>query len=217
MNSTRWLITTASMGLLLIGCDRQSARTGQSRPRDVSVAVVPQTQPSAPATAPNAGALPPATHPAAAQPVVARLDISENYVVHAFEFPRARLHIDKDQKTAVLYSDDPKNAIDANYSGNSFYLVVPLDDEALEKLDGYVWRFKSGTSEARDSADGIFLDGQHFHLQPSDIIVAFRAKGRDMQVGISGNFFKFDTSDRVRVGTLVSVKGIVDATVDSGK
>ncbi|HZL38480.1 MAG TPA: hypothetical protein VFC78_24435 [Tepidisphaeraceae bacterium] len=216
MNNRRWLVAAGSAILLLAGCDRSDTPAKQSSSTDKAVTVAPQTQPAQFAQAgPIANA--PATQPAATQPRKSSLEIVENYVVRAYEFPRARLHINRGDKTAVLYSDDPRNAIEPGYSGNSFYLVVPLDDAALERLNGYAWQFKSTSSEHHDSADGVFLDGQHFHLQPSNIIVAFRGEGPKLEVGLNGSFFKFDSTDTSRPGNLVNLNGILSASVDAGK
>ena len=71
--------------------------------------------------------------------------------ISSFDFPRAKLRIDRDQKTAILYSDDPKTAIDSKYKGNGYYLIVQLTDDVLQHLNGYQWHFKAPSSEYQGS------------------------------------------------------------------
>src|SRR5258708_6843767 len=93
------------MALLVAGCDR-------SQPAS---APPPATQASpviAPATAP-------ATTTASTQPVNSVINIGDRMTA----FPPARLRVESDGQhlVALLFTDDPKDALKDNYTGNSFY------------------------------------------------------------------------------------------------
>jgi hypothetical protein len=216
--------SVAVVGLFLLGgCDDRvktsatsSTHAADAAPR--SVVVLPATDP-APAViaAAHSGVDDPATKPA--EPPHSTFFMADGRASQpvAFNFPRARLHIDREQKTAVLYSDDPKNAIDAKYVGNGYYIVVPLTDDALEHLDHYQWHFKAVSSDHQDSADGIFLEGQRWHLQPQDIVVTFAGEAPLVNVTVEGMFSEFDMTQNTLEGKLVPVKGNFSALVDTSK
>jgi hypothetical protein len=218
MIRNRWTWSAALCLSLLGGCDDS---------KQASTTPDPTTQPTDPATPPQptvaqaTGTT--AAKPAATQAVITTFRVFERStpddigVLH--DFPGARLHINTSDNTAVLYSDDPKAAIKPTYSGNSFYLVIPLDKDEPLKLDGYQWQFKTATTgDHQDSTDGIFIDGQRYHLQPADVTVAFQGKGPEIKVAVVGHFTKFDTmANGGDKGCPVYLKGIVVAKMDSGK
>src|SRR2546429_3985063 len=136
---------------LLVGCAR--AQTAG-----------PATQPAGNPQASSARmvpANPPATAPSERAPSVVLIDQKP------YTFPPAILQVrNRDgQLSAVLMSDDPKDAIDDNYRGNSFYLEMPLEITELKDLPTYVYRFVSPSSDRTDSPNGIFLDGNRLQLQ----------------------------------------------------
>ncbi len=64
------------------------------------------------------------------------------------------------------------------------------------------------------------MDGQHYHLQPGDIHVAFKGDGPTVSFALWGQFVKFDTSSggNSRLGYDVMVQsGLQKAAVDAGK
>ncbi|MDB5291603.1 MAG: hypothetical protein JWL69_2844 [Phycisphaerales bacterium] len=216
MIDKRWVLSAVVAGLAIVGCDQG----------DQSAKSVPATQPSqtpqvassddpATATAPKAD---PTTKPAL--PEISTLAVKETGSPDdpgiLYEFPRARLHINREDKTATLYTDDPKTAINPSYSGNSYYLVIPLEGDDSQ-LDGYQWHFRAVGSTHLDSTDGIFRNGQRYHYQPTDITVAFKGSGPTISVAVVGEFSKFDLQQSSEVSVPVMVRGIVSATVDSGK
>lgn len=220
MNNRRWVLAAAVTGLLLAGCDRteQSSTTGPATQPSQKQQVASTTDVAA--TTADPGKADPATKPAALPEIstllIRETDASDDPGI-LYEFPRARLHINREDKTVVLYTDDPKTAIDPGYSGNSYYLAIPLEGDESLKLDGYHWQFRASGSEHQDSTDGIFRNGQRYHYQPSDVTIWFRGEGPTVQVAVIGDFLKFDTQQSNHVGVLVHVNGVVPAKLDSGK
>lgn len=214
----RKIILTAALGLLLAGCDDPSSTTGPATPAtQPSQAAAPATQPARTTTGEHL----PTARPAA---FVSSFRIFEHQTPNDFgmlyEFPHARLHLKRDENSVVLYTDDPGTAIKPSYSGNSYYLVVPLSKSDPEKLDGYIWHYQAPSiDEHPDSGEGVFLDGQRYHLQPSDVTIAFKGAGRQLKVAVIGQFVKFDTAanQSLHAGYPVLLKGTIDATVDAEK
>jgi len=213
MVGKHWMWIAAVAGPMLIGCDRfkdSAAKTDAGESQGATTATTPASQTTT-------GAHPGTQSSPATQPTdepTRSLSISDGSISKSYDFPRARIRIDRDEKTAVVYSDDPKTAITPAHAGNSYYLVIPLTDESIQKLDGYQWHFKSPTSEHQESAGGVFLEGQRYHLQPSEVVAEFHGEGPIIHIGLDGDFFKFDTAEDASQGTLVHVKGMLSARVD---
>ena len=177
---------TATVCLLATsGCDKPHAQ--------VSVAPPP------PATAPAPQvALPPA---AATQAAEAADNTPDGCIMminqQPVQFPPARLRIKStDGKvTALLYSDDPKDALNNNYTGNGFYFSLSLD-VADAQFDHATWIHQSETSERTDTPFGIFLDGHRRQLQPLDVkIRLLPAASGGMKVEMAGTFLSVDPRD----------------------
>ena len=133
------------------------------------------------------------------------------------EFPSARLRLVSadEHVTAILYSSDPPTAINDDYSGNSYYLKMSLDDvKDISGINGAEWRFKSISSDRSDSNDGIFLHGLRHQLQPIDLLVRFEGSGSSLRVRLAGEFMDYDNSAPHQPGILTSVSGDVLADVD---
>ncbi len=121
--------------------------------------------------------------------------------------------------TALLYTQDPPTAINNDYSGNSFYLKMPLKNAASPGLlDGEEWRYKAESSDrTEDSKYGIFLQGLRYHLEPQDVLVKIDGKGTEMRVRIAGQFLTYDSTNRSELGAITPVSGEFTATLESAK
>jgi hypothetical protein len=189
--------TICMVGLMLaIGCERKPAPPGDSQS-------TPATQPSTqPATGPSTV---PSTEPTASLMVIDQRIVS---------FPPAKLRVRQkragDPVVAVLFSDDPKAAIDDNYTGNSYYLEMTLDIANPGDLAQGVWTYKSPTSERANSTNGIFLDGTHVQLQPLEVRVEFEQRGNEIGVMLQGHFLQFDANDP-NIGRMVQVSANLTA------
>ncbi len=160
---------------------------------------------------------PPATSPSSADasPVTAspvELLIDGKRVT----FPSARVVLQKRQGriAAVVYSDDPRDAIKPEYTGNSFYLLMQLDISDDLDIDGAVWAFKSSTSSFEESPYGIFLEGNRKQLQPSDVAVQFVGPPERLEIELRGTFMLFDLEKDEKLGVLTPVTGKFNASVD---
>ena len=128
------------------------------------------------------------------------------------EFPPAELRVRQrgDDLALLLYSNDPKNAIDDRYTGNSFYFDMLIESTDASDLPTARWTFKATNSERLDTVSGIFLQGRKFHLQPSDVQIEFDqpADGNDSHVTamVSGMFLMFDPADETLPPRLIAVK-----------
>ena len=130
-------------------------------------------------------------------------------------FPPAKLVITKKAGglEAILCSDDPPNAIDPGYTGNSFMIEMKLDVDDPADLPTAVWEYKTEKQSPRDSTTGIFLNGARRQMQPSDVRITFEKQGDRMVAMVNGKFLLFDTQDVAAPVQVVDVKGKLDAAV----
>lgn len=178
-----------------VGCDRTET-SGTDKPRG-------RTSVADAATAP---ATTPATRPAIPMTIGGEV----------FNFPAAKLRLaGKDGAiTADLYSDDPKEAIEDNYTGNSFYLVMPLEGDDPQTLGEATWVYKAASGTARsETTTGIFLYGTKYRLQPLVVSVDILCAGPTARVIIRGQFLRFDTKQD-GLPTPVSVSADIRATIE---
>jgi hypothetical protein len=112
----------------------------------------------------------------------------------------------------MLFSDDPKDAIDRDYAGNSYYLELTLELSGPdEKIDGAEHASESGTSEREDSPYGIFLQGRRWILQPDKLRVTLSGEPPDVTADLAGVFLLFDTEDPTTPPRPVPVQGQLHA------
>lgn len=185
--------------LAVIGCERKPMpRQGAEAGPATEPALVSTTAPS--------------THPAT-EPTMSMMVIDERI----YTFPPARLRVQQkrsgDPVVAVLFSDDPKNAIDDNYTGNSYYLEMTLDVASPDELGQAVWMYKAPSSSRMNSTSGIFLDGTKVQLQPLEVRVEFEPRGQEMGVMMQGHYLLFDGNDP-NIGRMVQVSANLTAKVE---
>jgi len=159
---------------LLAACDKPK---GQAR-----YAVTTTTTRPAASGDPSAA---PAALPTS-RPVSSTLLIGDKVVT----FPRARVLLQDTQPEValLLFSDDPREALDPNYAGNRYYLQIKLDIDDIGNLAAADWHFKAASMERADSPNGIFLDGDRQQLQPYDVSIVFNQVGPQIGVTLSGQF-----------------------------
>jgi hypothetical protein len=152
----KWIPITVLCVGFLVGC---------SRPPEAASSA---TQPSpAPVTQP-------ATEP------TALLTIGEQAVA----FPPALIRFTKQADGEIrgrLTTDDPAEAINSDYHGNSF------DFELTRQSD--VWKLRMpANAQSEDKLHGIFLDGHRRRLNPRDVTVRVEQTGSEVDVSLSGWF-----------------------------
>jgi len=193
-----WAMPTLLCAAVIVGCERKPAPPREPEP-------APATQPATQATTA------PATQ-ATTEPAVSMMVIDQQI----YSFPPARLRVQQkrsgDPVLAVLFSDDPKSAIDDNYTGNSYYLEMALDVASPDELGQAVWTYKSPTSTRMNSTNGIFLHGTRAQLQPLEARVEFEPRGPEMGVLMRGHFLLFDANDP-NIGRMVQVSANLTAKV----
>lgn len=188
MIGQRWLAAFVLAALTAAGCDqREQGPATQTPPR----AALPSTAPAVVAHAP-------ATQPDTAPAVVAAPGSSSTLLIDGrlVQFPGARLRLNHADGNinAVLFTADPKNAIDSDYIGNSFYLVMPLQITDPQALATAEWVCRATGDEERNTTEGIFLHGLRAHYQPSDVRVTFAGTVGLVQVQLAGQFLAFDSA-----------------------
>jgi hypothetical protein len=131
------------------------------------------------------------------------------------QFPPARLRLvgkADEPVTALLFSDDPKEAINKDWAGDRFYLQFPLQGVSdAHKVDGAEWWFQASASEHEETPNGIFMKGDRFHFEPFNVRVRLEGKPATgaMSVQIAGQFFQYDTANPNTPPRLVNVRGIL--------
>jgi len=135
-----------------------------------------------------------ASEPADTQPAFALINVDG----HSTVFPSARLRIerDSDHLVATVFSDDPREALKDNYTGNSFYLKMDLDISDPALLDQTTWHFTAPSSADRDDSPyGVFLAGRKTQLQPYDVQARFRRESSGaITVLLAGQFQVVETT-----------------------
>ncbi len=177
---------------LMLGCDRAPVTSATT----------------APASAPSADHA--ITASATTQPQSSYMIIDQQRV----EFPPAKLALRTKggQVLALLYSDDPPNAIDDTYTGNSFYIEMVLDITDAAQIATARWTFRAPDSERADTSTGIYLDGRKRHLQPLDVSVEFEGGSSPIKVWLSGRFLMFDSAQDPSVpGKMMPIRAELDA------
>jgi hypothetical protein len=219
MKCTRWLPAVAMTAALAVGgaaCDHRVREAQAPRPAPATTDPAQAATAAAPTepaqVAAEAVPAAPETEPAAApQPVLSFLMIDGL----GAQFPPTKLllHADGGKVRAELFSDLPKSAL-AHYEGNELYLEMDLDGgEGPQKVDGAAWRFKATNSEKADSPNGIFLNGQRQHLQPSDVLIRFERQGEQFTAHVMGQFRAFQSGTPEALAPFVGVRGSVPVEI----
>jgi len=184
----------------LAGCNKdQSASTNGSQPAGSPAPAVAQSPTTEPATAPSVE-----TSAATTQPESAHIAVDDR----RYEFPPAKLVWDpKDGRAmATLYSDDPRSALENKYLGNSFYLQMDMEPGDGKSIDGARWTYSAPGSGRVDSATGIFLQGNHWQLQPVDVHAELgQDNGGKITAYLAGTFLMFDSTVDSDPGKIVQV------------
>ena len=197
------------MGLFLavaIGCVEGPAPShGPVAPVTTAPATIPAISPSGDA----------ATEPAATQPTSSLMNING----HLTTFPPARMRLESDGQhvVALLYSDDPREAIKSNYTGNSFYLRMVLDIEDDAQIASATWKYaapSAGDREA-DSPYGIFLGGRKIALQPFKAGARFKSDGDTLTTLLHGHFQVLDDTPGRGPAQVLEVAAELPVSVDA--
>ena len=175
-------LAIGSMAVLLSACDRDEPMT-PTVPKTTAAQV--EIDPAASGRV--IAATLPATRPAGS---VIFLDAS------AAEFPSCKLVLpDKAGSPVLLMSDDPPEAINENYAGNSFYFELPLDVKSMDELAGMAYPYRAASAERMETLNGIFLNGNRKQLQPYDYSLTFSKEDDVDVVLLRGTFLQFDSPD----------------------
>jgi hypothetical protein len=107
-------------------------------------------------------------------------------------FPPARLRLETegDHLIAMLFSDDPREALKPNYTGNSFYLRMELSISDPAELSQARWEYQAPSgADHDDSPYGIFLLGRRTQLEPFNVRAVFREEADGVvTVAVAGEF-----------------------------
>src|SRR5437016_3990690 len=172
VKSERWIIAMLAVALLAGSDSEQTASTGTPTTR--SAATAPTTQSSDPTVIIDPSILNPP--PQVPLPKTSSFLVHDGITDRIYDFPAAILRLTKREDgkyDAVLYSNDPKSALNAGYTGNSFFIQMRLDIDDPHKLVNVPWGYRTNSTEHEESGDGIFLQGNRIHLQPSDVAATF--------------------------------------------
>jgi hypothetical protein len=200
------LISAALVAGLIVGCDTARTKQSKTAPTTAPAFAEATTQPE---WSPDA----PATEPASTQPATSQLTI-DNQV---WKFPTARLRVSKSGNHVVarLYTNDPKSAINDDYKGNGYYLVMSLDDiREPQQIYTAQWQHKAHSREFVDSPSGIFLEGMKYQIQPFDVTAKFLGDMLLVRIDLAGEFLQFDSTDPSAPPKSVYVKGSLLAPVE---
>lgn len=124
------------------------------------------------------------------------------------EFPPPKLVVEErnGRTVALLLSDDPPEALNPNYTGNSYYIEMTFD-EKLKDLAGHEWVYEAPSADRLESTNGIFLEGNRKQLQPFQVKIKFQADPGGDIVWIGGTFYEFMETDPPTAPRMVPVAG----------
>lgn len=134
------------------------------------------------------------------------------------EFPRARLRVEDDgqQLNALLFSDDPPQAIKDDYTGNSFYLRMSLGVPDISNLHVARWEHKARSAQREDSPFGIYLSGRKVQLQPYDVQASFAPGDQNTTiVHLWGQFLLWNNMDSSGLPQTVTLNAELPVMVES--
>lgn len=133
-------------------------------------------------------------------------------------FPRARLKIEDDGKhlNVLLFSDDPPQAINDDYTGNSFYLQMGLDVADPRDLHLGTWRHQARSQEREDTPFGIYLNGRKAQLQPYNVNASFSPGDHETSVvHLWGNFLLWNNAEATGLPQSVSLNADLPVQVEA--
>jgi hypothetical protein len=114
---------------------------------------------------------------------------------------------------AVLFSDDPKEALKDNWTGDRYKFRMPLLITDRSQIDGRPYRMERPfDSSEEDTQEGIFFHGDDVHLEPIDLDVRFEMDNGKVLVKMGGLFKQVDPN-RGEV-QWYHVRGVLRATMD---
>lgn len=138
------------------------------------------------------------------------------------QFPPARLRLrggGDEPVTAMLFADDPpsKGGIDKDWVGDRYYFEMKVPAADVMRLDGIQWGFQvpSAQADREESPNGIYLQGDRYHLEPANVLVRFEGRAPNMTVWIGGYFLQYDSQDPGGPPKQVLVRGVLVPKVDT--
>lgn len=205
--------------MIAVACERAPrARTGDETP------AVSAARPAVPTTKP--ADLPPPADPLASYLYFqyAAADDGEDADGSADawgpsrQFPPARLRLTtsgEEPVAVMLYSDDPKEAINKGWQGDRYYFQLSLSQaNDIHSLDGAEWWYQASSADREESPNGIFLKGDRYRLEPTNVVIHFEGKAPRMKIGIKGYFLQTDTEDPTATARKVLVRGVLMPKVE---
>lgn len=157
---------------LIVGCDRPTAEVAGS---PATAQATPKH--SAPASLPTA--------------IFLEIDGKQ------YPFPPVSLifHAEDGKQLVEMVTNDPPEAGQEDYEGNSMFLSMLMDASADESLAGARWDYQASNTELNETGIGIFLHGEHKALQPYDVLAELKNGDSPITVSITGTFLLFDEQD----------------------
>jgi hypothetical protein len=136
----------------------------------------------------------------------------------AKKFPPARLRLrtnGDEPVSALLFSDDPKEAINKDWQGDRYYFQLTLPETTdLHKMDGAQWWYQA-SSERDETPNGVFLKGDRYRLEPTNVRIQFDGTPPHMTVRIAGDFLQYDTTNDKLPPKPVVVRGVLMPRVEA--
>jgi hypothetical protein len=227
--ATRWsrwvaaLSVVALMGIS-VSCDRDTtASKAPGKRARVSPSTQPAVKPSIPETDTPSTAKPvqPGVtaylyfqYPQGGNPLESAVDdaAAESALGAAHAFPPARLRLAQrdDGVTGLLFSDDPKEAaLSKGWTGDRFYFQFPLQAADFSNVDGAEWWHQASAAEREESPNGVYLRGDRYHLEPTNVIIRLDGRPPNVTLRIAGQFTQYDTMDSNAKPVPVMVRGVL--------
>jgi hypothetical protein len=207
----RWLAASSVavlVGLSTVACDRDStASNGPNKRNRPAPSTQPAEKPSVPIQS-VAAPVPPQgvtaylyfQYPQGGNPLETGSEdaASPNPLGLPHAFPPARLRLTQrdDGVTGLLFTDDPKEAaLSKDWAGDRFYFQFPLQASDLAAVNGAEWWHQASAAEREESPNGVYLRGDRYHLEATNVLIRIDGQVPNMMVRIRGDFMQYDTMD----------------------
>ena len=119
----------------------------------------------------------------------------------------------------MLFSDDPKEAMDKAWAGDRYYFAIHFQQmtgfkRVEDRLDGAQWVYTASDTEHEENGNGIYLHGDQMHLEPVYMSVQVEGQAPNLLVKLAGVFLQYDMSDSNAKPRRCQVRGILAPRVE---
>ncbi len=125
----------------------------------------------------------------------------------AIEFPPAKMVVKTvgERLRVTLFSDDPRDAVRDDYTGNSYFFET-IFDVTIDELPGQEFVFHNSAVERPEDNTGVFLFGGKQSLHPQEAAIRVEQDEDRWTAYVAGKFSVWDDNTPNRSTTVVGLR-----------